>query len=133
MIATTDIANIVYDLCKDLDIAELYQEGNIPMGEVTTERIIVLVKPQTEERYWKPSFVEVNICIPDIEGIANRIRLGEVERFALKKFGQNIVGEYDDSIYRISKHSVSTKEDKEFRCHFVNIELIVKVLNVIQK
>ena len=61
MIVTTDIGNILYRDCKAFGI-EVYQKGNIPDGEITTERVIIWTKEQSQETYWKKGFVEVNLC-----------------------------------------------------------------------
>ena len=65
MIVTTDIGNILYRDCKAFGI-EVYQKGNIPDGEITTERVIIWTKEQSQETYWKKGFVEVNLCVPDV-------------------------------------------------------------------
>ena len=130
MIVTTDIANILYKDCKAFGI-EVYQAGNIPdeHKELSSERAIIRTKSQSPETYWKKGFVEVNLCVPDMDGDANLIRLQELERKAQEVLDE-VVGEYDDSHYYYSIDSIGTEADTELRCHYVNVRLLFQVLNV---
>lgn len=129
MIVTTDIGNILYPDCKAFGI-EVYQKGNIPDGEVTTERVIILTKSQTPSKYWKKGFVEVNLCVPDVgPDTANLIRLAELEREAMKIL-DDVVGSYDDTTYRYSIDSIGTEADTALKCHYVNVRILFEVLNV---
>lgn len=128
MIVTTDIQNILY---RDLSVfgIDRYQSGNIPSGEVTKERITIKAKSQTDGKYWEGSFVEVNFCVPNINGKANLIRLGEIEREA-NLLLKSVTGKYDGTTYNYSKHSISTEEDTALKCHFINVRILFNVLNV---
>ena len=130
MIVTTDIANILYKDCKAFGI-EVYQAGNIPdeHKELSSERVIIRTKSQSPETYWKKGFVEVNLCVPDMDGDANLIRLQELERKAQETLDE-VVGEYDGSNYYYLIDSVGIEADTELRCHYVNVRLLFQVLNV---
>ena len=130
MIVTTDIANILYKDCKAFGI-EVYQAGNIPdeHKELSSERVIIRTKSQSPETYWKKGFVEVNLCVPDIDGDANLIRLQELERKAQEALDE-VVGEYDGSNYYYLIDSIGIEADTELRCHYVNVRLLFQVLNV---
>ena len=130
MIVTTDIANILYKDCKDFGI-EVYQSGNIPdeHKELSSERVIVRTKSQSPEAIWKKGFVEVNLCVPDMDGDANLIRLQELERKAQEALDE-VVGEYDGSNYYYLIDSISIEADTELRCHYVNVRILFQVLNV---
>lgn len=129
MIVTTDIGNILYRDCKAFGI-EVYQKGNIPAGEVTTERVIIRAKSQSPETYWKKGFVEVNLCVPDVNpDTANLIRLGELERQAYSIL-DDVVSSYDGTRYRYSIDSIGTEADTALKCHYVNVRLLFEVLNV---
>lgn len=129
MIVTTDIGNILYRDCKAFGI-EVCQKGNIPAGEVTTERVIIRTKSQSPETYWKKGFVEVNLCVPDIKpDTANLIRLGELERQANSVLN-DVVSTYDGTRYRYSIDSIGTEADTALKCHYVNVRLLFEVLNV---
>lgn len=129
MIVTTDIGNILYRDCKAFGI-QVYQKGNILDGEVTTERVIIRTKSQTPGKYWKKGFVEVNLCVPDVDiGIANLIRLAELEREAMNIL-DDVIGSYDGTIYRYSIDSIGTEADTALKCHYVNVRLLFEVLNV---
>ena len=130
MIVTTDIANILYKDCKAFGI-EVYQAGNIPDGhkELSSERVIIRTKSQSPETYWKKGFVEVNLCVPDMDGDANLIRLQELERKAQEALDE-VVGEYDGSNYYYLIDSIGIEADTELRCHYVNVRLLFQVLNV---
>ena len=129
MIVTTDIGNILYRDCKAFGI-EVYQKGNIPSGEVTTERIIIRTKSQTPTKYWKKGFVEVNICVPDIEpNTADLIRLSELERRA-NALLDDVTSSYDGSTYTYSIDSIGIEADTALKCHYVNVRVLFEVLNV---
>lgn len=130
MIVTTDIANILYRDCKVFGI-EVYQSGSIPdeHKELSSERVIVRTKSQSPETYWKKGFVEVNLCVPDMDGDANLIRLQELERKAQEVLDE-VVGEYDGSNYYYLIDLIGIEADTELRCHYVNVRLLFQVLNV---
>lgn len=130
MIVTTDIANILYKDCKAFGI-EVYQSGNIPdeNKKLSSERVIIIAKSQSPEAIWKKGFVEVNLCVPDMDGMANLIRLHELERKAQEVLDE-VVGEYDGSNYYYHIDSIGTEADTELRCHYVNVRILFQVLNV---
>ena len=130
MIVTTDIANILYKDCKAFGI-EVYQAGNIPdeHKELSSERVIIRTKSQSPETYWKKGFVEVNLCVPDMDGDANLIRLQELERKAQETLDE-VVGEYDGSNYYYLIDTIGIEADTELRCHYVNVRLLFQFLNV---
>ena len=130
MIVTTDIANILYKDCKAFGM-EVYQSGNIPDEDkkLSSERIIIIAKSQSPETYWKKGFVEVNLCVPDMDGDANLIRLQVLERKAQEVLNE-VVGEYDGSNYYYLIDTIGIEADTELRCHYVNVRLLFQVLNV---
>lgn len=130
MIVTTDIANILYRDCKAFGI-EVYKSGNIPDEdkELSSERVIIRTKTQSPETYWKKGFVEVNLCVPDLGGKANLIRLQELER-KVQEVLDDVVGEYDGSSYYYSIDSIGTEADTALKCHYVNVRILFQVLNV---
>lgn len=130
MIVTTDIANILYKDCKAFGM-EVYQSGNIPDEdkELSSERIIIIAKSQSPEAIWKKGFVEVNLCVPDMDGKANLIRLQELERKAQEVL-DDVVGEFDGSNYYYSIDQIGTEADTALKCHYVNVRLLFQVLNV---
>lgn len=128
MIVTTDIANIIYRDCGVFGIGEMYQDGNILDDEINAERIVIHSKRQTPGRFWKKCFVEVNLCVPDLEdGIANLVRLNELERMAN---GMRAVSGYDGSTYRYSIDSIGVERWPKAKCHYVNIRILFEILNV---
>lgn len=130
MIVTTDIANILYKACEAFGM-EIYQSGNIPDEdkELSSERVIIIAKSQSPESIWKKGFVEVNLCVPDMEGKANLIRLQELERKAQGVL-DDVVGEFDGSSYYYSIDQIGTEADTALKCHYVNVRLLFQVLNV---
>lgn len=128
MITTTDIANILYKECKAFGIP-IYQNGNIPMGEIKEPRITIHVKQMTTEDYWHKGFAEVNISVPNIEDKADLITLQSYERMAWQLFERHSA-EYDDTRYRISTEGIEVLEDGDFKCHYVNVRVLYEVLNV---
>lgn len=130
MIVTTDIANILYKDCKAFGM-EVYQSGNIPDEdkELSSERVTIIAKSQSPEAIWKKGFVEVNLCVPDMDGRANLIRLQELERKAQEVL-DDVVGEFDGSSYYYLIEQIGTEADTALKCHYVNVRLLFQVLNV---
>jgi hypothetical protein len=129
MIASTDIANILYRDCKVFGI-EIVPFGKTLTGELKGERITIHVKKPETEKYWEKCFVEVNLCVPNLrKGEANTVRLNELERIAKRKFKPNTVDKYDGSTYLYSGNT-SIEADASLKCHFVNCKILFNVLNV---
>lgn len=129
MIVTTDIANILYRDCQIFGI-DIVPHGKKLMGELKSERIVIHSKNQQPGTYWKKSFVEVNLCVPDLKkGEANTIRLNELEKQAQELF-DGVTGRYDGVSYFYSIDSIGTEEDTDLKCHYVNVRLLFEVLNV---
>ena len=129
MIVTTDIANILYHDCQSFGIA-IVPHGKKLTGVMKSERIVIHAKKQQAGTYWKKSFVEVNLCVPDLkEGEANTIRLNELEKQAQGLF-DGVTGRYDGTTYHYSIESIETEEDTALKCHYVNVRILFEVLNV---
>lgn len=129
MITTSDIVDILYGVCAPFKMP-MYRKGAIPDGVVTEERVVIIPKDQTSQTYWKKCFVEVNVCIPDLaDGLANLVRLQEVERYAQALF-DGVAGEYDSNSYLFVIESLSgVNRDEGMKCHYVNVRLLFQVLN----
>lgn len=129
MITTSDIVDILYGVCAPFKMP-MYRKGAIPDGVVTEERVVIIPKDQTSQTYWKKCFVEVNVCIPDLaDGLANLVRLQEVERYAQALF-DGVAGEYDSDSYLFVIESLSgVNRDEGMKCHYVNVRLLFQVLN----
>lgn len=129
MIVTTDIANILYRDCHTFGI-DIVPHGKKLTGELKSEMIVIHAKKQQSETYWKKSFVEVNLCVPDIkEGEANTIRLNELEKQAQEMF-DGVTGRYYGTTYHYSIDTIGTEEDTALKCHYVNVRILFEVLNV---
>lgn len=133
MITNADIADIIYARCSDMRIEDQYLDGAIPEGKVERERIAIHTKRQTSTKYWIPTTVEVNIDIPDRDGMADIDRIQELERLADEVFPikRRFVGEYGKDVYRCKANGRQTLEDKELQCHFINIQLNFESLNIL--
>lgn len=128
MIVPTDIANILYRDCQPFGI-DIVPHGKKLTGPMKSERIVIHAKKQQPGTYWKKSFVEVNLCVPDLkENEANTIRLNELERQANEVFG-DVVNSYDGTYYKYSIDSIGTEEDTSLKCHYVNVRILFEVLN----
>ena len=104
--------------------------GETLTGELASERIVIHTKKQQPGKYWKKSFAEVNLCVPNLsENEANTIRLNELERQANKLFDDE-VSIYDGTTYRYSIESIGTEADTALKCHYVNVRILFEVLNV---
>ncbi len=129
MIVTTDIGNILYRDCKAFGI-DIVPDGETLTGELTSERIVIHTKKQQPGKYWKKSFAEVNLCVPNLsENEANTIRLNELERKA-DKLLDDVVSTYDGTTYRYSIESIGAEADAALKCHYVNVRILFEVINV---
>lgn len=133
MIVTTDIGDILYKDCNSLKttfgIANIYQDGNVPVGEVTAERIVIVPPPNdTAETYWIKSFANVNLVVPDKNGKKDITRLQTLERLAKKNLDDRC-GKFDGTLY-IYEVSTGIENEPDLKCHFVNIKILFKILNV---
>lgn len=129
MIVTTDIANILYHDCQSFGIS-IVPHGKKLTGAMKSERIVIHAKKQQPETYWKKSFAEVNLCVPDLkEGEANTIRLNELEKQAQGML-DGVTGRYDGTTYHYSIDTIGTEEDTALKCHYVNVRILFEVLNV---
>lgn len=129
MIVSSDIANILYRDCTVFGIDRV-PDGEILVGELKTERIVIHAKKQSPGTYWKKGFVEVNLCVPDpSKNSANSIRLGELERQA-QTILDDVVSSYDGTTYRYGISSIGRESDAGLKCHYVNVRILFEVLNV---
>lgn len=129
MIVTTDIANILYRDCQTFGIS-IVPHGKKLTGAMKSERIVIHAKKQQPETYWKKSFAEVNLCVPDLkEGEVNTIRLNELEKQAQGML-DGVTGRYDGTTYHYSIDTIGTEEDTALKCHYVNVRILFEVLNV---
>ena len=131
MMLTEDIANLLYKECQVFDVP-VYRKGNIPKGEVTEDRVVIVPKSQTPSKYWRKCFVEVNLCTPDIgDGQANLRRLDELEKAAFDLLDGK-AGEYDGYAYKYSVSSIGIEADLSMKCHYVNVRILFEILNVMK-
>lgn len=128
MITSGDAANIIYRDLADFSIKERYHAGDEPIGEVLTERVVIHAKPQTPGTYWDKNFLEVNLCVPDKNGLKDKERTDNLEKDAKAFFDK--VGEYDGTHYSYSIASIGTEEDTALKCHYVNAKILFETLNV---
>lgn len=108
----------------------VYVDGDYPAGKITQERVVIIVKDASKGPIFNRGFVEVNFCVPDIEGRADHQRLQELESQAVNYFWDDVVGDYGDTVYRYGLYSHGIHEDKDLGCHFANIRLLFETLNV---
>lgn len=135
MITPQTIGNILYRDCKVFGIDEIHvvfagdNSDEIKSGEVEGERIVIYVKNQQPETYWKKSFNEINILVPRIQNLPNRIRLEELEKMAIEVL-DGITERCDGYSYLYSIYSIGTMTDAELNCEYVNVKVLFEVLNV---
>lgn len=130
MIASTDIANIIYRDCEGFGLPR-YQGGNVPCGAVEEYgRVVIHSKEQSYGSTWRKSFVEVNVIVPDTPGgNADLVRINSVERE-----GRGLLvsaGRYDGTPYRYRVESTSVQANEQLKAHRVNFRLTFEALNTI--
>lgn len=130
MITTSDIAQVIHKDCRGFGIP-LYISGNIPVGDVDDERIVIIPKTIEDGTRWYRCFAEVNWLVPDIKGEADRRRLGVVERLLKPLFYRQ--GVIDGTQYRYRKYSTGIEQERGLDCHYVNLRLLIEIQKVIEK
>ena len=131
MLTEGDIANFLFTKAQSFGIANVWQWGNIPIGEVKTERVTVQMKPLQEDVYFLNGFAEINVLLPyvDQSETAPLIRMGEIEHLAHEIFPKSVEQVGEDWVrYRID--TLNRLRDEEMRCYCINVHLEVEVLNI---
>lgn len=129
---TSEIGDIVYAHCKRLSVADVRRGWNVGRGEAASERVCVTVKPATLSGRWCRAFVEVNVCVPDIQGEADLVRLADLEREYSAAFGLN-TGVHRGARYRFRREGAGLMDDAAMRLHYVNIRVLFEFINVIEQ
>ena len=131
MLTEGDIANYIYTKSKGFGIANVWQWGNIPNGEVNAERVTVQVKPMQEDVVWFSGFAEINVLLPNIEHTeyAPLIRMNEVEHIARQLFDKNVEKVEDDWL-RYEIDTLNSDWDAQLHCYYINVHLRIEVLNI---
>lgn len=132
MITTEDIASIIMRDLWSFDMPK-FIKGHIPIGKVGEEgRIVILPKEDSDGKIFDKCFVEVNFLLPDIEGETN-IGLDEIERNAYTFFKESKAGQYENQWYTYSFSRRSVEQDTDLECHYVHIQVLFEILNVINE
>lgn len=130
MITTGDIGDIIYSKCSSLGI-QRYHQDTFPTEELSDERIVIIVKDQTDGKYWERCFVEVNVCVPDRQSLLNRGRVEELERAVKELFKEDVAGSFDNTTFRYRRNSCGVKSDPSLRIHFINTRILFETQKVI--
>lgn len=130
MITTSDIGDIIYSKCASLGI-QRYHQDTFPSEEIEGERVVIIVKDQTDGMLWEKCFVEVNVCVPDHQRLQDRRRLAELEREVKELFREEVAGSFDNTTYRYKRNSFGTHSDASLRIHFINTRLLFESQKVI--
>lgn len=130
MITSSDIQTILYKKAQLLGVKEVYKEGNIMSGNYSTERVVILNNSAEPGTYWRIGFMNVNICVPDLDRnfTANLTRLSELESLAYDVFSET--GKMKGIAYTYDVDSTNIEEDRAAHSHYVNIRILFEVLNV---
>lgn len=134
MITTGDVYCILYRVCEQFGIAEIYDGLDEPTGEIKSERIVIRIGSQSNEKIWEKSVVNINFCIPlNIDGSTNTVRLNEIERMVKPVFKYGDIIKYDGSTCSYENGGegwISREADTALKCHYVNVRILFEVLNV---
>lgn len=130
MITSSDIQTILYKKAQLLGVKEVYKEGNIMSGNYSTERVVILNNSAEPGTYWRLGFINVNLCVPDLDRdfTANLTRLSELESLAYDVFKET--GKMNDLAYTYEVDSTHIEEDRAAHSHYVNVRILFEVLNV---
>ena len=131
MIVSSDIYKILFDKLKDFGIKDVYDGWNPIQSKLKHEAIVIVTSTPVEpDMYWERAYAHVNICVPHYLGSTNTTRLNELERMAEAFIRKPIVGKFDGDTYRMAKDSLGIERDDALKCSYVNLVLLVEILNV---
>lgn len=131
MMGLKDIETVVIQAVSEIaPLESIYVKDDYPQGKIHSERVVIVVKDVSKAPIFSRGFVEVNFCVPDIDGRADHARLQEWESQAVNHFWDDVVGDYGDTVYRYGLYSHGISIDEDLGCHFANIRLLFETLNV---
>lgn len=131
MIVSTDIQTILYKKALELGVTGVYKEDDTPTGKLEEERVTVHSNSSEPGITWKVGFVHVNIAVPDLdeEGTPDLDRMNKLERMSMEVFKDTSV--FDGTPYTYEVDTTSIEVNRDLKCHYVNVRVLFKVLNVI--
>lgn len=129
MITEIDTENIIYRDAALFGIKR-YRTPNLDRGDVTEERLTVTAKKQSKERYWIKNFVELNLCVPDVDNQQNILRLNELERMAVAQM--QATGLYDGTRYTYEVDSTEKFQNRDLKISYLNVRILFSILNIKQ-
>lgn len=129
MISASDTGNMVYLRAMQMGIP-VYQDGTLPSCNVIEGPMVVLhPKEQTWSGRWRQNFIDVNILVPDFpDRRADLASLNEWERTALSALPH--YGYFNNVPYLCEVYSSGVLAAPDLKCHYANIKLLFKVLNI---
>lgn len=129
MITQETIGEILFDKCAEAfaDVP-IYLKGSEPIGEIDTERVVIITRRIESGKYWNRSMCEINYCVPNRANEKDGIRLKEAQ--VMMKPLHSGCGICENERYRFKKMSVGEEEDSDLRYHFVNLKVLFEILNV---
>ena len=122
MIVSTDIQTILYKKALELGVTGVYKED---------ERVTVHSNSSEPGITWKVGFVHVNIAVPDLDekGTPDLDRMNKLERMSMEVFKDTSV--FDGTPYTYEVDTTRIEVNRDLKCHYVNVRVLFKVLNVI--
>lgn len=133
MITLSDTANIMYRDCSVFGV-ERVPFGRTVTGQLKEERCVIHIKERQYGKYWTDGFVEVNLCVPDKAPLyteADTPRIEELLRLA-HPWKDGVAGVWDGTPYYYETQSEAILTDTALRCHYANVKVLFKVLNVME-
>ena len=130
MITTEDMAAVIAGYLRNFGMP-IYIKGHIPVGKIPKEgRITITPKEDSDGRIFDRCFCEVNFLLPDVNQEAD-IRLDSIEEQAYGLFKPGFADEYKGQYYHLSYSRRSREQDAQLQSHYVHIQLLFEILNVL--
>ena len=129
MITQSDIDIILYQDFSGLGM-EVFSSKNAPKGKITSERIVTIVGKTSPDVLWVRTNVNIHIVIPDLDdnGLANEIRIGEVQKM-LGGYA-SVCGSYKGENYIYERIGEEVKRGDY--CHYIDLEYKFETLNLLK-
>ena len=109
----------------------IYIKGHIPYKDISDKgRITITPKEDSTGVIFDKCFCEVNFILPDINQEAN-YKLDGIERDACKLLKNGFAGSYEGQHYNLTYQHRSREEDTGLKSHYVHIQLLFEILNIL--
>jgi len=106
--------------------------GAVPEGPLGETRIVIHTGERKRGRFWETVPACLHLCVPDVDGLADLVRLQALEAACAERYARYRVGRAaDGSRYRFRLGARATPvADTLLLCHYARLDIVFEILNV---